>query len=126
MRAAPAILVHVFGEIGQMRKIAECAHDIERLRDRQVVEQRGEFVLDAGCIALARAAQADGGLTNGLDPRKTFLAGLGAQHVAEQAAEQPRIFLERQVLVGLRVHRSRARGPVEPIVASLRVTRRKG
>jgi hypothetical protein len=26
----------------------------------------------------------------------------------------------------LRVHRSRARGPVEPIVASLRVTRRKG
>ncbi len=108
VRAPPAILVDVLGEVGEMRKIAERAHDIERLRDRQIVEHRGELVLDVRRVVLARAAQADRGLADRLDPRESLLAGLMAQHVAEKAAEQARVFLERQVLVGGSVHRSSA------------------
>ena len=40
VRAAAAVLVHVLGDVGEVREVAERADDVERLRDRQVVEQR--------------------------------------------------------------------------------------
>ncbi len=48
MGAAAAVLVHVLGDVGEVREIAERAHDVERLRDRQRIEQRGQFVRTAG------------------------------------------------------------------------------
>ena len=45
VRAPAAVLMDVLGDVREMREIAERAHDVERLRDRQVVEQRRELGL---------------------------------------------------------------------------------
>ena len=104
MRAPAPVLVHVFGDVGQMREIAERADDFERLRDRQLVEQAGELVLDRRRVVRRCAAQTDRRLPDRLDAGIAALARLGAQHVAEEASQQSRIFLERQILVGDGVH----------------------
>ena len=38
MHAAAPVLVHVLGNVDEVRKIAERAHDMQRLGDGQVVE----------------------------------------------------------------------------------------
>ncbi len=111
MRPPPAILVHVLGNVGEMRKITERANDIEHALDRQRVQHRSQRMARGIGLGAARAAEGDGRLADRLDSRVAFGAGLRAQHVAEHASQQPRVFLERQVLVvvGRRVHRHRRR-----------------
>ncbi len=69
MAAAAPVLVHVLGDVDEMREIAERADDIERLRDGEVGEERVEFPLDAGRVVHDRAPEADGGLPDRFDPR---------------------------------------------------------
>ncbi len=108
VRPSPAVLMHVLGQIGEVREVAECAHHVEHLRDRQRVEQRRQLVLDVrGSVARRRASQADGRLPDRFDAREAFLASLRTQHVAQNPPEQTGVFLEREILVGLRVHRNR-------------------
>jgi hypothetical protein len=111
VRAAAPVLVHVLGDVREVREIAEGAHHMQRVDDTQRIQQRGE--LGPGCRSLVGtgAAKADGGLPDRLDASESGLAGLGAQHVAQHTAQQARVFLERQVLVDRGVHiRSRMSG----------------
>ncbi len=109
MHAAAAILVHVLGEIGEQRKVGKGAHDLERRLDGQGIEQCGELARDARGVARAGTVQADRGLPDRLHAREPLRAGLLAQHLAKQAAEQAGIFLERKILVSLGVHGSKHR-----------------
>ena len=100
-----ADLVHVLGDVDEVREVAEGAHHVEHLRDRQRVEEARQLVLDVrGSVARRGAAQVNGRLPDRLDTRETFLAGLSAKHVAENPAEQTSVFLEREILVSRRVH----------------------
>ena len=76
VRAPAPILVHVLGDVGELREIAERAHDVQRLRDRQLVEQRGELGAHRGGVGGVGAAKADGRLANRLDAREAVVARL--------------------------------------------------
>ena len=52
VRAPAAVLVHVLGEVREMREVAERAHDVQRLADRQLVQQCRELGLHRRrCVA---------------------------------------------------------------------------
>ena len=115
VRAAAAILVDVLGKIREVGEIGECPDHIERGRDRQVVQECGEFGAHAGGFRGVCAPEADRRLANGLDPRIRLFARLRAQHVAQQPAEQARVFLQRKVAVDVGVgHRSKYRAAAAP------------
>ena len=122
VRAAPPVLVDVLGDVREVREVAERANHVERLRDRQRIEQRGEFGPHTVGVGARGAAKADGGAADRLDPVEAVLPGLVAQHVAEHPAQQPRVVLQRLVLVGSGVHGRSAEGAAGKgsIVASLR------
>ena len=89
----------VLGDVGEMREIAEGAHDRERLVGAEAVEDRLELAPGAGLVV---AMEADRGLADLLDERVGLLALLLAHRVAEDAAEQADVVAQRQVLlVGL-------------------------
>ena len=100
MPPPPAVLMDVLGDVREMREVAERTHDVESLRNRQAVQQRGEFALDGIGIAGTGAPEADRRLADRLDARESVVAGLTPQHVAEQTSEQARVLAQRQILVG--------------------------
>ena len=107
VRAAPAVLVDILGEVGEVREIAERADDVERLPDRQRIEQRLELGPHGVRVAAPGPAKPHRGAANCLDAVEAVLPRLFAQHVAEHATEQPGVVLERLVLVGGGVHWAR-------------------
>ena len=109
VRAAAAVLVHVLGDVGEMREVAERAHDMEHLGDRQRIQHRRQLVAHGVRAGVVGAPEADRRLPDRLDPREARLSRLRAQHVAEHAAEQARVFLEREILVDRAVHRASSR-----------------
>ncbi len=96
---AAAILVHVLGDVREQREIAERAHDGERLRDAEAVEQRVQFGEDGGGLLRGGAMKAHRCLPDRLHAVESGGAGLLAQHTAQRAAEEPRVFPQRQVLL---------------------------
>ena len=98
--AAAADVVLVLGDIGQVRKIGKRAHHRDGLLAREFFQQGAQF--DVG-IGVVFAAKAHGGLADGFDDVEDGFALLVAQHVAEQAAEQADVFLQRGVLVERRI-----------------------
>ena len=96
MGAVAANVMLVFGDVGEMREVAEGPHDRQRLVGRQAVEGRLELAPGAGLVV---AMEADGGLADVLDEFKGLLALLLAHRVAEDAAEQPDVVAQRLVLV---------------------------
>ena len=104
MDAAAAVLMHVLGDVHQMREIRKRPHDIEGLGDRELVEQRIQLAFDDGSLLRARAPKTNGGLPDRFDAREALLAGLRAQYVAQYAAEEARVFLEGKVFIGRGVH----------------------
>ncbi len=97
VRMAPAVLLGVLRDVEQMREIAERAHHVQRLLDRQRLEQRLELGLHRGM--LAGAAKAHRGLADALHGLEGRLARLSADHVAEDAPEQAPVLA--QALLGL-------------------------
>jgi hypothetical protein len=100
MDPAAPILVDVLSDVDEVREVAEGADDIERLRDGEVVEQGDELPAHRRRVVVDRAPKPHRGLADGLDACVACLARLRAQHVAEEAAQEPRVLAERQVLVG--------------------------
>ena len=94
VHAATAILMHVFGNIDQVREIAKGAHNIECLADRQIVEQRPKLVFHGRRLGRPGTAEANGCLSNRLDALEARLSGLRAQDLAEQSAQQARVLLQ--------------------------------
>ena len=99
VRAPAAILVHVLGEVREVREVAERAHHVQRLTDRQPVEQRRELGFHLRRCVRARAAEADRRLAYRFDPQEALVTRLLAQHVAQQPPEEPRVVAQRKILV---------------------------
>ena len=122
MRATAAILVHVLGDIDEVREIGKCAHYVESAGDRQWVEQCFELRAQPRCFIGTRATESNRGLADRLDACKSAVARLIAQHVAQDAAQQTCIFLEREIFVGRGVHECEyATGHVRGFVAHANV-----
>jgi hypothetical protein len=94
--AGAADVVLVFGDVRQVREVAEGAHHVDGLVAGQGIE--GGLQLAAGGVVLV-AAEADRALADRLDQVEHGLALLGAHGVAEHAAEQADVVAEGQVLV---------------------------
>ena len=96
-------VVLVLGDVGEVRKIAEGAHDAHGLADRHAVED--QFQLAPRRLVVV-AMEPDRGLPDALDQVEHVGALLVAHGVAEDAPEQPDvvaqpgIFLERRGLLG--------------------------
>ncbi len=80
-----------------MQEIAECAHDVQRVLNRQTVEQR--FQLEAHgrdraivSRALFAAAKTHRRLPDMLDQLERIGADLIADHLSQQTAQQPARF----------------------------------
>src|SRR3989442_1607589 len=105
--------------------MASCSPGVSALRSRHcsrrtISRSQSRMLLrwtSVGCAVSTGLTSASAKNARKLAP--SIPAGLRTQHVAEKAAEQARIFLERQVFVGWGVHRSSARSRCDPIVASL-------
>jgi hypothetical protein len=92
VEAAAALVVHVLGEVGQQREVAERADDVVGRADVEAVEPGG----DVGAVDL-RAAQPEGLHAGGLDEREDVVPRLLADHLAEDPAEQPDVLAQRGV-----------------------------
>jgi hypothetical protein len=75
----------VFGDIGELRKVAESADDLDALTVREAIQCRFELV-PRGFIFFA--VEADRGPTNVLNDREDRLAFLAAHRIAKNAAEK--------------------------------------
>ncbi len=98
--AGTADVVLVFGDVGEVRKVAEGAHHEIGLFARQAVQQGFQF--DAGGIFVV-AMQADRQQADALDDVEDFFAFLVADDRAEQLAEQADVLEQRGVLVHGRI-----------------------
>ncbi len=87
-RTHAADLVLILGNVGEMREIAEGAHDLDGAVVREAVEHGFELAPGAG---VALAPERDRDLPDALDRRKDGLALLLADGVAEHASDQPDI-----------------------------------
>ena len=75
----------VFGDVGELRKVAESADDLDALTMREVIQYRLEH-MPRGFIFVA--VEADRGPANVLNDREDRLAFLAADRIAENAAEK--------------------------------------
>src|SRR5579871_1773212 len=83
--AHPADVVLVLGDIGQMREVAEGAHDAHGLADRHAVEDQLEFAPRRLVVA---AVKPDRGLADALNQIEDVGAFLVANGIAEDAPQQ--------------------------------------
>src|SRR5579871_4202026 len=83
--AHPADVVLVLGDIGQMREVAEGAHDAHGLADRHAVEDQLEFAPRRLVVA---AVKPDRGLADALNQIEDVGAFLVADGIAEDAPQQ--------------------------------------
>ena len=97
VRAAPAVLLRVLGDIEQMRKEAERPHHVQRLLDVEGVEQRFELGLRFLRARLG-APERHRGLADELDAVEHLLADLLAYRVAQQPAQQAPVFAQQLLL----------------------------
>jgi len=91
---ATTVLMHVLGDVREVREIRERAHDVQGLFNAQVRQHRVERTMRRPL-----AMKAHGLLANRLDLVERRLAALRPNHVAEQSPEQSRVGLERRVFV---------------------------
>src|SRR5262245_28091666 len=95
--SCPADVMLVFGDVGELRKVAESADDLDVLTMREAIQCRLELV-PRGFIFFA--VEADRGPADVLNDREDRLAFLAAHRIAKNAAEQTDIGAQRQILGG--------------------------
>ena len=115
-----ADVVLVLGDVGEVREIAEGAHDPHRFRNGQAVQEGGEFVER---VAIIVAMKADRLPADALDQIKDLVAFLIAHRVAENAAQQPDVGAQLGIFVS---QRDRARGNSLHIRLSRQISGRHG
>src|SRR5437667_1958504 len=76
MGSSPADVMLVFGDIGELRKVAESADDLDALTMREAIQCRLEFV---PCGFIFITVKADRGPANVLNDREDRLAFLAAE-----------------------------------------------
>lgn len=109
MRPRAPVMVLIFRDIGQMRKIGKGANNLNRLLGGQIVKKRLQLT-SRGAVGIA--VEADRGLADLLDKVEDCAAFLFADRVAEKSPEEANIGTQRLVLVGLvrysRLYRGRS------------------
>ena len=96
MGARPADMVLILGDIGEVRKKAEGADDLQRVLRLQRIQCGFEI---ASRRQILVSAEADRILPDILDGVENCIAALLAYRVAEDAAEQPDVFAKWKVFV---------------------------
>ncbi len=96
MGAAAAQMVLIFGDIRQMREIAEGARHLRGQRIGQGVQQAFQF---ATCGQVVMTMESRRQLADMFDGGKGFLAFLLAQGITEQAAEKADVLTQRRILI---------------------------
>src|SRR5580692_4200524 len=96
MRPGTADVVLVLGDVGEMREEAERTDQVQRLIARQGVEHPFELLPRGAVLVAAKADRALADALDGVERRVTLLL---THRVAEDAAEQPDVLAQRQVLV---------------------------
>jgi hypothetical protein len=81
-------VVLVLGEVRQMRKIGEGAHDIGSLFTRETVENAFQFALGGKIVVASKSHR---GLPDALDPIERSGAFLKRERVAQDAPQQPNV-----------------------------------
>ncbi len=84
MRASTSVMVLVFRNIGQVRKIGKRPNDRNRLITSQFFQQ---FVQFGAGLRIGLAPKTHGGLANGFHHVENGFAFLVAQHVTQQATK---------------------------------------
>ena len=101
MGAGAADMMLVFGNIGQMREIAESADDQGFLVGRQPIEQGFQLAPPFGIIILVKTDRRLADALDQIEHRRPFLIADG---IAENAAKPANILAQRLVLVVGRRH----------------------
>src|ERR1700722_12435006 len=96
MGAVAADVMLILGDVGEMRKITVGANDREGLVSVEAVERRLELAPRADLVV---TMEANRGLADLLDQLENLFAFLLAHRVAEDSAEQPNVFAQRNVLL---------------------------
>jgi hypothetical protein len=94
---APAHVVAILGDVGQVREVAEGADHADGLVTRQILEQAIERAAGLG-VAFQPVGHRE--LAHAFDQLERLLAFLLADGVAEDAAEQADVLHQRAVLLG--------------------------
>ena len=100
MRAATTILMHVLGDVRQMREVTERSDDIEHALDRQRMQLRVERAHVDFAIDRLGASIADRGLPSRFDDVEHIGAARRGDDLAQHATQQSRVFAQRRFLVG--------------------------
>jgi hypothetical protein len=93
----PANVMLIFRDIGEMRKVAESADDLDALIARETVQYRLKLVPRSFVLV---AMETDRGSPNLFYDFKNMLSFLTANRIAKNAAEKADIVAKRQILVG--------------------------
>src|ERR1700730_18837214 len=83
--SCPADVMLVFGDVGELRKVAKSADDLNVLTMREAIQCRFEL---APCGFIFFAVEADRGPAGVLHDREDRLAFLAAHRIAKNAAEK--------------------------------------
>src|SRR5262249_28837396 len=83
--SSPADVMLVFGDVGELGKVAESADDLDVLTMREAIQCHLELVPRSFIFV---AVEADRGAANALNDREDRLAFLTAHRIAKNAAEK--------------------------------------
>jgi len=92
--ATPAVVVHVLGDIGQVREITESAHKGD---GRVQIERRQFLGQGAGRFGIAIAHITKAQIANACNLRRSLGAGLFVNRVRKQVGQQIQILFQRQI-----------------------------
>ena len=96
MGAVAADVMLILRDVGEVREIAVCAHDRERLVGAEAVQRRLELAPRADFVV---AMEADRGLPDLLDQLEDLFPLLLAHRVAEDSAKQADVFAQGDVFL---------------------------
>src|SRR5512134_859763 len=95
MSTAAAIVMHVLGNVGKLREMAECAHDRHSSFVAQLIEYHVQFLPR---LRVLFAAEANRGLADTLDQIESRLTFLLTQCIAQHASQQADVLAQGIIL----------------------------
>lgn len=110
MRVATTIVVQILGDVGELRKECESANYQYQCAGIKSLQQVFQIPLR---LMIVRLSKTNGSLPDRLDQVEPVASFLFLQRVTEKPAEQPDIFAQRRILIGLLADLFRQRGRCE-------------
>ena len=95
MRAAPAVLLLVLGDVEKMREVAERAHEVQRLFGIDGIQLALELAAAGAFVRFVFLAEAHRRLPDALDALESRIARLAADHFAQQPPEEAAVLAQQ-------------------------------